>query len=89
MTSNILADVAIVAVAILMLYVGVKILAAPIKGILKFLLHAGAGIGFLILVNLVGGFFNFYLPITWPRVLVAGLAGIPGIALLILLKLFF
>ena len=41
MTSNILADVAIVAVAILMLYVGVKILAAPIKGILKFLLHAG------------------------------------------------
>ncbi|MBQ1364102.1 MAG: pro-sigmaK processing inhibitor BofA family protein, partial [Oscillospiraceae bacterium] len=35
------------------------------------------------------GFFNFYLPITWPRVLVAGLAGIPGIALLILLKLFF
>jgi len=89
MSNNIIAQIAVVAVAILMLYVGIKILAAPIKGILKFLLHAGAGILFLILVNLVGGFFNFYLPITWPRVLVAGIAGIPGIALLILLKIFF
>ena len=39
-----LADIGIVAAAILMIYVGVKILAAPIKGILKFLLHAGSGI---------------------------------------------
>ena len=84
-----LADIGIVAAAILMIYVGVKILAAPIKGILKFLLHAGSGILVLILVNLVAGFFNFYLPITWTSVLISGLAGIPGIALLILLKLLF
>ena len=84
-----LADIGIVAAAILMIYVGVKILAAPIKGILKFLLHAGSGIVVLILVNLVAGFFNFYVPITWTSVLVSGLAGIPGIALLILLKLLF
>jgi inhibitor of the pro-sigma K processing machinery len=84
-----LADIGIVAAAILMIYVGVKILAAPIKGILKFLLHAGSGILVLILVNLVAGFFNFYVPITWTSVLVSGLAGIPGIALLILLKLLF
>ena len=84
-----LADIGIVAAAILMIYVGVKILAAPIKGILKFLLHAGTGILVLILVNLVAGFFNFYVPITWTIVLVSGLAGIPGIALLILLKLLF
>ena len=84
-----LADIGIVAAAILMIYVGVKILAAPIKGILKFLLHAGSGILVLILVNLVAGFFNFYVPITWTCVLVSGLAGIPGIALLILLKLLF
>ena len=84
-----LADIGIVAAAILMIYVGVKILAAPIKGILKFLLHAVSGILVLILVNLVAGFFNFYVPITWTSVLVSGLAGIPGIALLILLKLLF
>ncbi|MER2150497.1 MAG: pro-sigmaK processing inhibitor BofA family protein [Candidatus Limivicinus sp.] len=84
-----LADIGIVAAAILMIYVGVKILAAPIKGILKFLLHAGSGILVLILVNLVAGFFNFYVPITWTSVLISGLAGIPGIALLILLKLLF
>ena len=84
-----LADIGIVAAAILMIYVGVKILAAPIKGILKFLLHAGSGILVLIVVNLIAGFFNFYVPITWTSVLISGLAGIPGIALLILLKLLF
>lgn len=89
MSSNILTDIGIIIAAVLMIYVGVKILAAPVKGIVKFLLHAGAGILFLILVNVVGGFFNFYLPITWTSVLVSGLAGIPGIALLILLKLLF
>lgn len=89
MSSNILTDIGIIIAAVLMIYVGVKILAAPVKGIVKFLLHAGAGIIFLILVNVVGGFFNFYLPITWTSVLVSGLAGIPGIALLILLKLLF
>ena len=84
-----LADIGIVAAAILMIYVGVKILAAPIKGILKFLLHAGSGILVLIVVNLIAGFFNFYVPITWTSVLISGLAGIPGIALLILLRLLF
>ena len=86
---QILMDIGIVAVAILLIYVGVKILAAPIRGIVKFLLHAGLGILVLILVNIVSGFFNIYVPITWTSVVVSGLAGIPGIALLILLKLLF
>ncbi|MBR4472253.1 MAG: pro-sigmaK processing inhibitor BofA family protein [Oscillospiraceae bacterium] len=86
---QILMDIGIIAVAILLIYVGVKILAAPIRGIVKFLLHAGLGILVLILVNIVSGFFNIYVPITWTSVVVSGLAGIPGIALLILLKLLF
>ena len=89
MPANLLADIGIIAAVILMIYVGVKILAAPHQGHPEVPASRGGGDRLLILVNLVGGFFNFYLPITWPRVLVAGLAGIPGIALLILLKLFF
>ena len=84
---QILMDIGIVAVAILLIYVGVKILAAPIKGILKFLLHAGCGILILIVVNIIAGFFNIYIPITWGSVIVSGLAGLPGVALIILLKL--
>ena len=84
---NYLVDVGIIAATILLIYVGVKILAAPIKGILKFLLHAGCGILILIVVNIIAGFFNIYIPITWGSVIVSGLAGLPGVALIILLKL--
>ena len=86
---NWLIDVGMIAVAILLLVVVVKILAAPIKGILKFLLHAGLGLLILFGVNIVGGFFDFYIPFTVVTVLVAGLGGVPGVILLILIHLLF
>ena len=67
----------------------IKIFAAPIKGILKLLLHAALGLLILFAVNLVGGFFNFYIPFNWISVLLAGLGGIPGVILLILIHLLF
>ena len=62
----------------------IKILAAPIKGILKFILHAAVG-----LLNVIGGVFDFYIPLTWISVILAGVGGIPGVILLILIHLLF
>ena len=84
-----LIDAGMVAAAVLLLVVVVKILAAPIKGILKFLLHAGLGLLILFGVNMVGGFFDFYIPFNIVTVLVAGLGGVPGVILLILINLLF
>ena len=67
----------------------VKVLAAPIKGILKFLLHAALGFVILLAVNLIGGFFNYYIPFTWVTAVVAGIGGIPGVLLLILIHFLF
>ena len=67
----------------------VKIFAAPIKGILKFLLHALLGFLILFAVNLIGGFFNFYIPFTWLSAIIAGVGGIPGVILLVLMHLLF
>ena len=67
----------------------VKIFAAPIKGILKFLLHALLGYLILFAVNLIGGFFNFYIPFTWLSAIIAGVGGIPGVILLVLMHLLF
>ena len=86
---NILIDIGMIAAAVLLIYVVIKILAAPIKGILKFLLHAGLGLLILFGVNFIGGFFNFYIPYTWITILVSGLGGIPGVILLILIHLLF
>ena len=82
-----LIDVGFLAIAVLAVYLLIKLLAAPIKGILKFALHAGLGILILFAVNFIGGFFDFYIPFTWITVLVAGLGGIPGAILLVLVYL--
>lgn len=82
-----LIDAGMVVIAILAIYVLIRVLAAPIKGIIKFLLHAGLGLAILVAVNFVGGFFNFGIPVTWLTALVAGLGGIPGVILLVLIYL--
>ena len=89
MNTNILVDIGMVVTAILLIVVLVKILAAPIKGILKFLLHAGLGLIILFVVNFVGGFFDFYIPVNWISVIIAGVGGIPGVILVILYYLLF
>ena len=75
--------------AVLSIWLIIKIFAAPIKGILKFLLHALCGFLILLAVNLVGGFFDFYIPFNWLSAIVAGIGGIPGVILLILIHLMF
>lgn len=77
------------AFAILLIFVLIKVLAAPIKGILKLLAHAATGFLMLLAVNLVGGFLNFRVPISLLTVLVAGIGGIPGAILIVLYYLMF
>ena len=75
------------AIAGLSIFLLIKLLAAPIKGLLKFARHAGLGLLILVAVNFIGGFFDFTIPFTWITVLVAGLGGIPGVILLVLIYL--
>ena len=82
-----LIDIGILAIAVLAIYLLIRILAAPIKGLLKFGIHAGLGILILAAVNFIGGFFEFFIPFNWVTVLVAGIGGIPGAILLILIYL--
>ncbi len=73
---------------IICIYVLFKILIAPIKWIFKLLLNAALGYLMLILVNLVGGFFDFSVPINLVTCLVAGILGIPGVIFLVMATLF-
>ena len=74
-----------VAVAV---YVLVKILAAPVKLIVKLILNAAVGFGLLFLANFAGGFFNFAIPVNLITCLVAGFFGIPGVIFLVVIVLF-
>lgn len=65
-----------------------KILATPIKLAFKLLINAGFGFVILFVVNFFGEFVDFTLGVNFLNALVAGVLGLPGVILLVLIKLF-
>ena len=66
-----------------------RIAAAPIKLIFKLMLNTLSGFLLLILANFVSGFFDFSIPINFINCIITGVFGIPGVALIVLLKIIF
>ena len=74
---------------VLSIYFVIKLLADPFKIFLKILINAVSGFLLLIIANFISGFFDFSLPMSFLNCLISGVFGIPGVAFLIVLKLFF
>lgn len=84
-----IATVGSLVVVIVLVFLAIKLLTTPMKWIFKLLLHALIGLVLLFVVNFVGGFFDLYLvPMTPLNYLLAGIFGIPGVIVLIVLNLF-
>ena len=77
------------AFAVVLILFLIKVLAAPIKGILKLLFHVVLGFLMLFAVNLVGGFLDFSVPFSLLTILIAGIGGVPGVVLVVLYYLIF
>lgn len=71
---------------ILILLIG-KLFLMPIKLIFRLVYNAIIGGIMLWVVNIVGGYFGFYLAINPITALIAGILGIPGVLLLIAFKI--
>lgn len=79
-----------IAVFLIPLLLGVilfRILLAPIRLVIKLALHAAAGLLSLILLNFLAPLSGVLIPVNAVTVLVSGIFGLPGTALLILLEL--
>ena len=74
-------------VALIVLYIVLKIIAAPVKIIIKLMINAFVGGVVLFLINLVGASFGFALIITWLTSLIVGIFGVPGVVFVILLQI--
>lgn len=64
-----------------------QVIMKPIKILWKITLNSVIGLLLLLVVNYMGNFFDFNLPINIITVLIAGFLGIPGIFLLICFQL--
>ena len=74
-------------VAVVLIWLLLKLFKKPIKWVLKLLLHALSGYLFLLVFNFFGGMVGLQLPITWLTAIVAGVFGVPGVVVLLLLNL--
>ena len=77
------------AVGIILLYILGRVLLFPMKVILKLVYNSILGGMALLAINFVGGFFQFHIALNLLSALIAGILGIPGIILLVVLKLIF
>ena len=73
----------------LLLWLVIKIFATPIRWALKLLLNAVLGFVMLFVFNFLGGFIGLSITVGWVSAIVAGVLGIPGIILLLLIENFF
>ena len=78
--------VVLVGAALFLLSLSFKLLKKPLAWILKFLLHAAMGYAFLFLFNFVGAWIGLSLGLNWFNAAVAGVLGVPGVILLLLIK---
>ena len=79
----------ILGAVILLCFVSLKILTAPIRLVMKLLINAALGFVILFVVNFFGAFFGISLGVNFINAAVAGFLGIPGVILLLVLKLLF
>ena len=78
--------VVLIGAALFLLSLSFKLLKKPLAWVLKFLLHAAMGYAFLFLFNFVGAWIGLSLGLNWFNAAVAGVLGVPGVILLLLIK---
>ncbi len=67
----------------------IRIFAKPISLIIKLLLNAASGFIILFIVNFFGESIGFTVGVSFFNAVIAGILGVPGVVLLLILKFLF
>jgi len=78
-----------VVICIILVVLLFKIIKTPLKWAFKLLLNAASGFIALVILNFFGGIVGLSLTINIINCLVAGILGLPGVVLLLILKYLF
>lgn len=79
----------LIVAAVLLVVLFIAIFSKPIKWALKLLINAIFGFIILFIVNFFGAYIGLSISVGWISAAVAGVFGIPGIILLLLIENFF
>ena len=72
-------------IALIVMYIILKILSLPFKIIVKLLINGFVGGVVIWIINLIGANFGFMITLNWISALIAGILGIPGVVILVIL----
>lgn len=67
----------------------IKLISAPVRLLFKFIINMASGFIILLVTEFILGFFNLSIGISFITCLIAGICGIPGVIVMLLLKLLF
>ena len=70
------------------LFIVLKLLALPMKLIIKLVVNGLIGGVVIWVINLIGASFGFTIALNWITALVVGILGIPGVIILAIIQLF-
>ena len=87
--SQTLTDILVVIAAVFLVWLVIRLFRKPIRWILKLLLNTAIGFAALFLLNFFGSAIGITLGLNWINALVIGVAGFPGLVLLLLIKYLF
>ena len=76
-----------VLVPVLLIFLLLRIIAAPVRLAVKVLLNSACGFACLWLLNWISGFTGIFFPINPITAVIAGFLGLPGIAVLAMAQL--
>ena len=83
-------DVSMILTAILIgaaLFCFIKLISAPVRLIFKFVINMVSGFLILLFTEFILGFFNISIGMSLFNCLVAGICGIPGVIVLVLINI--
>ena len=75
-----------IAAAVLLLLVFIRIIRLPLKWLFKAALHAAVGFVALFVLNFIGSWIDVELEINLFNALVTGIFGVPGVIILLVIK---
>lgn len=73
-------------IGIILLYIILRLMVIPIKIIIKLIINALVGGLLLFFFNLVGGIFGLSIMINPLNAIIAGVLGVPGVILILILQ---
>lgn len=68
------------------LFIILKLLALPMKLIIKLVINGLVGGIIIFLVNLIGSNFGFIIDLNWITALIVGILGVPGVIIVTILQ---